>query len=105
MGVYASAGARPELAAVVDGFRYQPVAITLFGVGLLLLAAAGVLTVLATRGSGRGWLLVGAALGLGLVLCLPQFFAGPPLRVAHGALLAVGCWGVAVLLGRGRPSA
>jgi hypothetical protein len=95
VGAYATGTAEPALLAVVDGFRYQPAAITLFGVGLLAVAAAGVSTWLASAGSGRRRRLATGLLALGLVLFLPQFFAPAAVRVAHGVLLGLGCWAVA----------
>jgi hypothetical protein len=34
---------------------------------------------------------VGVVFAAGAVLYLPQFFADPALRIAHGVLLAIGC--------------
>ncbi|HEY0238266.1 MAG TPA: hypothetical protein VGC37_06445 [Friedmanniella sp.] len=99
VGAYASAQGDLALLSVVDGFRYQPAALTLFGVGLLALAGSGVLVWVATAGSGRRWRVAAGLLALGLVLFLPQFFAPAPLRVAHGLLLAAGCWAVALAQG------
>jgi hypothetical protein len=101
VGRYATATADPALLSVVDGFRYQPLAITLFGVGLLAIATAGVLAWFATAGSGRRWRVAVGVLAVALVLYLPQFFAPAPLRVAHGVLLGLGCWAVAVVIGQG----
>ncbi|WP_229052181.1 hypothetical protein [Aeromicrobium sp. Leaf350] len=72
-----------------DGFRYAPVPVTLFSVGLLLLAVAGVLLLLGAR---RSALPAGAILlGIWLVAFLPQFFGPAPVRIAHGVLaLAAG---------------
>jgi hypothetical protein len=38
-----------------------------------------------------------------VVLYIPQFFAGQPVRIAHGALLAAGCLCLAAGLWRARP--
>jgi hypothetical protein len=63
----------------------------IFAIGMLLLVIAGIEAAVAAwqlDGLQRwGMVIVAAA----LVLYIPQFFAGQPLRVAHGALLAVGC--------------
>jgi len=75
--------------AVVTDLRTGPLAVTLFGAGLLLLAAGGALTAVALRRVARWWLTLPFALGL--VLLLPQFWGGPGLRVAHGVLLGAGC--------------
>ncbi|MFI2103261.1 hypothetical protein ACH436_08225 [Isoptericola sp. NPDC019693] len=80
----------PALLADVDVLREQPVAMTLFGVGLGLVTAAGVLAAVALwRGGARPrW--AGVPLAVGLALYLPQFFGTPAVRVAHGALVAAG---------------
>jgi hypothetical protein len=101
VGAYATSTRDIALLSVVDGFRYQPLALTLFGCGLLAVAAAGVLTFVATAGSERRWRIATGLLALGLVLFLPQFFAPAPLRVAHGVLLGLGCWAVAATLAQG----
>jgi hypothetical protein len=84
-------GERFDLLAAVDAVRNQPVAITMFAVGLLALAAGGVLAALAVRRSGALPRSSGLLFGLGLLLFLPQFFTPAPVRIAHGILLAAGC--------------
>ncbi|MFC0531280.1 hypothetical protein [Phytohabitans kaempferiae] len=93
-------GDRFDLLAAVDAVRDQPFAITMFGVGLLALAAGGVLAALAVRRSGALPPASGLLFGLGLVLFLPQFFTPAPVRIAHGALLAAGCVWLAAALWR-----
>lgn len=100
VGAYATTTHDPALVAVVTGFRYGGVALGLFGLGLLALAAAGVLVAAAAWRSGRAWRLVASVLALGLLAYLPQFFASPGVRVAHGVLLALGCWAVGALAAR-----
>jgi hypothetical protein len=80
-----------QLAALTEAIRMGPVQITVFGVGLVLLAAAAVLVAVRLRA-------VAVPFALGMVLFLPQFFAGPELRIAHGVLLAVGCLVLALRL-------
>lgn len=92
----------PSGVAAANMFRYQPVAITAFGVGLLLLAAAGVrLLQLVRRGPGlrRLGLLI---TGLGLLTYLPQFFAPIEGRIAHGIALGLGLLVLAVTAGHRR---
>ena len=101
-----AATAAPDAAAtgfldVVTDLRTGPLAVTLFGAGLVLLAAGGLVTAVALR-RVAGWWLV-APFALGLVLLLPQFWGGPSLRVAHGVLLGAGCALLAVVALR-RPS-
>lgn len=80
-----------SLLALTNTVRYQPVAITVFGVGLVLLAAAGALVGYRLWRSPGGLRWGGLLLAAGLVLFLPQFFAPAPLRIAHGCVLALGC--------------
>ncbi|MBL7253021.1 hypothetical protein [Paractinoplanes lichenicola] len=86
----------PDLLTVVDEVRYQPVAVTMFGIGLILLAVAGVATALTVRGPA------GMLFAAGYVLFLPQFFLPAAGRIAHGILLAVGCVWLAIVLRRRR---
>lgn len=79
----------PALLADVEVLREQPAAMTLFGLGLALVAAAGVLVAVALwRGGRPRW--VGLPLAAGLLLYLPQFFGTPAVRVGHGVLVAAG---------------
>ncbi|MFE6971629.1 hypothetical protein [Isoptericola sp. NPDC057653] len=78
------------LLADVDVLREQPAAMTLFGLGLALVAAGGVLAAVALWRGGAAPRWSGVVLAGGLVLYLPQFFGTPAVRVGHGALMAVG---------------
>jgi hypothetical protein len=93
-------GQRFDLLDTVDGFRYHPVAMTMFGLGLLTLAASGVLVGLAVRRSRVLPQWSGAAFALGLVLFLPQFFTPAPVRIGHGVLMAAGCLWLAAAMAR-----
>lgn len=75
---------QPNIAALAELIRMGPAQVAVFGAGLGLLAVAGVLTAVAV---GRA----GVLFAVGMLLFLPQFFADPPLRIAHGVLLAIGC--------------
>lgn len=97
-----AAGESFDLLAAVDAVRWQPAAVTMFGAGLILLAVGGGLAALAVRASGTLPRPSGLLFGLGLLLFLPQFFTPAPVRVAHGALLAVGCVWLAAALWRAR---
>lgn len=80
-----------DLLAVVDAVRYNPVAVTGFGVGLVLLAVGSVLVARAVWRSVDGVHKYSAvAFAGGFVLFLPQFFAPAPVRIAHGVLMLVG---------------
>lgn len=81
----------PSLLTITDGVRYAPVQLTMFTLGLLALAVAGVLLAV-TRWPAGGTARLGAtATGAMLVLYLPQFFGTPTMRIAHGGVLAAGC--------------
>jgi hypothetical protein len=95
---------------LLDTVRYQPVAIASFGIGLVLLAAAGVTLAMSLWSTpaahARRALRLGAVLlAAGLVTFLPQFFAPAPLRMAHGVVLAIGCILVAAGAWRWEPLA
>jgi len=74
---------------VVTDLRTGSLAVTLFGGGLVLLAAGGLLTAVALRRVAPWWTTLPFAVGL--VLLLPQFWGAPGLRIAHGVVLGVGC--------------
>ncbi len=76
------AAGETSLLVLVDEIRNQPVAITLFALGLFLLAVAGIAFALAwTRyaGSRAAW-----PLGVLMALVLPQFYLPPVGRMAFG---------------------
>jgi hypothetical protein len=84
------AGPRVGLLALVHAVRYQPLAMTIFGAGLLLVAAAAILAAIAVWRSHalpRSSAILFAA---GFALFLPQFFGPASVRIAHGILLAAG---------------
>jgi hypothetical protein len=91
------------LIELVDGFRTQPVAITLFGAGLLVLAAAGVFLAVSLWRSGGLARTAGALVGLALLLYLPQYYFPAAGRIGHGVLLATGCLLLAAAVLRHRP--
>lgn len=107
-GLHAIAGPDGHSAGmlnVVHNVRYQPVAVTIFGAGLLLLAAAAIMAAIAVWRSRAVARTSGIAFAAGFALFLPQFFAPAPVRIAHGALLAVGLVTLAAALwaSAGRP--
>ena len=89
-GVAGPYGRGADLLGVVKAVRYQPVAITTFGIGLVLVAVAAVLAAVAVWRSGVLPKTSGVLFAAGFALFLPQFFGPTPVRIAHGALLAVG---------------
>lgn len=73
--------------ALVDQIRNQPAALTMFGLGLLLLAIAGMATAFAwsrSRLAAPVW--AAWPLGVGIALVLPQFYLPPVGRMAYGVL-------------------
>jgi hypothetical protein len=97
-GVAGPHGRGADLLGVVDAVRYQPVAITIFGLGLLLIAVAAVLATVAVWRSGVLPRAAGVLFGAGFVLFLPQFFGSAAVRIAHGVLLGAGLIVLAVAL-------
>ncbi|MFD4974000.1 hypothetical protein [Streptomyces sp. NPDC058424] len=70
---------------LAEDVRYNPFAMTMFGLGLLTMAAGAILVAVRMR-------TVPAILfAVGFGLFLPQFFGPPALRIAHGVLLAAAC--------------
>ncbi|MGC5166921.1 hypothetical protein [Luteimicrobium sp. DT211] len=97
----------PTFLDTIEDIRLQPVAATMFGSGLVLLATSGVLLAVAwwrAATGGRRWAAV--PLAAALVLFLPQFFAGEPARVAHGVVAALAAWllAAAVVRSPGTPA-
>jgi hypothetical protein len=100
IGQHAVATGDPAPLALVELIRMGPVQVTLFGAGLLVLALAAVLAAIAVARSGMLARLSGVAFAAGFVLFLPQFYAAPALRIAHGVLVAAGCVVLAVQMRR-----
>lgn len=74
--------------------------LVMFLIGLLLLATASILVAITIWRSGRYQKWSGIPFSLGMALYIPQFFGGQPLRVAHGLLVTLGCFWLAVDLWR-----
>jgi hypothetical protein len=91
-GLHALArSATPDLLGVVDQVRYQPVAVTIFGVGLVLIGVAGILAAVAVWRSGVLPATAGLVFAIGFALFVPQFYLPASARIAHGAIVFVGC--------------
>jgi uncharacterized membrane protein len=100
-GLHAIArSATPDLLDVVDQVRFQPVAVTIFGAGLLLIGAAGILAAVAVWRSGVLPAAAGVLFAVGLALFLPQFYLPAAARIAHGAIVLAGCVWLAAALWR-----
>jgi hypothetical protein len=102
-GLHAIAGPHGhgvDLLPLVKAVRYQPLAITIFGIGLILIAVSAIVAAVAVWRSGvlPRWSAVVFAVGFGLYL--PQFFGPAAVRVGHGVLVAIGSLLLAVALWR-----
>jgi hypothetical protein len=89
-GIAGPHGRGADLLAVVQAVRYQPVAVTIFGTGLILLAVASILAAVAVWRSGVLPRASAVLFAVGFALYLPQFFGPPALRVGHGVLVGAG---------------
>ena len=94
----------PEVLALVDEIRNQSVALTTFGIGLVLLAISGLVlawTWQRASGSRAAW-----PLGLLVALVLPQFYLPPAGRMAVGVAYAAAAawWLVSLTRGAGLAS-
>lgn len=90
---------------LVEQIRNQPVAITAFGIGLLLLAVSGICLATMWRSvTSRtvGW--AAAPLGVLMALLLPQFFLPPVGRMAYGVLFFAAAIGFALTVSSRRRS-
>ena len=92
IGIHAQS--QPDVLSLVPAVRDNPVAMTLFGIGLIALAAAGIAAALTWRRAhsrnSQHPVVAGAYLPLAVVaaLFLPQFFVPPAGRIAYGLLFA-----------------
>jgi len=104
IGSQATDGKPIDVLSLVEDVRYQPVAMTMFGIGLITLAVSGVLTAIAVARSGRLSRYAGWLFAIGYILFLPQFFGPPAVRIAHGVLLGIGLVWLAIALWRATKS-
>jgi hypothetical protein len=98
----AAATAPTELAELAGTVEFGPLALTMFGAGLLILAIGGVLTAVTVWRSNIMPRWSGLLYAVGFATFLPQFFASPALRIAHGVALALGMVWLAIVLWRRR---
>jgi hypothetical protein len=80
---------------LANDVRYGP-GIYLFGAGLLLVGIGAILAAAAVWRSSALPRWSGILFGLAFALYIPQFFASPPIRMAHGLLVTAGCVWLAV---------
>jgi hypothetical protein len=79
-----------DAAAVAEAFRYAPFELGTFAVGLVLLLLVGLRLLHGTWSVGGLTRLGGLLTGFALATYVPQFFAAPEVRMAHGVVLGVG---------------
>jgi hypothetical protein len=105
--IAASAGPRNGLLSLVHAVRYQPLAVTIFATGLLLIAAAAITAAIAVWRSNVLPRTSAILFATGFALFLPQFFGPAAVRIAHGILLSAGSVILAAALwaSAGRPPA
>jgi hypothetical protein len=79
----------PDLMSIVNSIRWDVGIFWILG-GLAALGVGAILFAIAIWRSGRLTRWSGIVLAVALALYIPQFAAGQPLRVAHGALILLG---------------
>jgi hypothetical protein len=92
-GLHAIAGPRgsqSNVVGLVDAVRNQPVALTTFGAGLVVLTVGAVIAAVAIWRSDALPRWSGVPFAVAMVLFLPQFYAPSSLRIAHGVLMFIG---------------
>lgn len=94
----AAAGEAADLLGLVDDVRFNPVAATMFALGLLSIGVGAVLTAVAVARSGVLPRSSGLLFAVGFALFIPQFWAPGPVRIAHGLVVAVGAIQLSVAL-------
>ena len=88
----ASAEGEPfDLLAVIDGVRFGVVAVSTFGAGMITVGIAAILAAVAGWRSGTLDRRAGVLFALAFALYVPQFYAPPAARIAHGLLVGLGC--------------
>jgi hypothetical protein len=91
-GLHAIAGPhgnQSNVVGLVDAVRNQPVALSTFGLGLVVLAVGAILVAVAIWRSAVLPRWVGIPFAAAIVLFLPQFYASPSVRIAHGVLMLI----------------
>jgi hypothetical protein len=96
----AAAGEAVDLLGIAEAVRFNPVAVTTFGVGLLTLAAGAILAAVAVWRSTVLPRYAGILFAVGFALFLPQFYTPPAMRIAHGVLLGIGLAWLAITVWR-----
>jgi hypothetical protein len=84
-----------DLVSLADVVRSGP-GLIMFVIGILLLTIAAIIVAITIWRSGSYQKWSGIPFALGMALYIPQFFAGQPIRIAHGLLVTLGCLWIAV---------
>lgn len=95
MASRAIADKNPALLDMIDAFRFHPAAVTVFAIGLILMGLGAVLTAIALGRSGLMGAWTGVIFAAAFALYIPQYFTPMWVRIAHGAILAIGSLWVA----------
>lgn len=90
MARHATATGQWEAMEVVEAFRYAPLAMTVFGIGLLMLLLVAGRLVMGLWHAGTPARTGALLAAVGLATYLPQFFGTPEVRIIHGLVLAAG---------------
>jgi len=98
----AQAGQSLDLLDLVDAIRFSPAAATTFAVGLLLMGVGAVLAAITIWRSGVLPRYSGILFALGFALFIPQFYTPAAVRIAHGVLVALGSFWIALVLWRAK---
>ncbi|WP_051392894.1 hypothetical protein [Glycomyces arizonensis] len=100
IGGLAVAEGDAALTSVGEDFRMDPTAVTVFAIGLALIAVAAVLAAVAVWRSGTMQRWSAVPMAAAMVLYLPQFYVPHPVRIAWGVLVAVSALWIALELWR-----
>jgi hypothetical protein len=93
LGRFAKSPAGHQETAVGEDFRKEPIAVTVFAIGLALIAAAAIFAAIGIWRSGSMQRWSGIPLALASVTYLPHFYLPHAARIGCGALVTVGaCW-------------
>ncbi len=103
-GLHAAATNSSDLLAVAEATRYNPLAVTMFAVGLIALAVGAIMAAVAIRRTGVLPRSSGIVFAIGFATFLPQFFTPAPVRIAHGVVMLIGLVWLAAAMWRTAPS-
>lgn len=105
LGGYATKNGDVGALDVANSFRYAPLAMTTFALGLLALIFVGARIAMGLWSAGPAARCGGLLAGLGLVTYLPQYFGTSGVRIAHGLVLGAGLVLMSLAAARQRPPA